>query len=81
MHQTEEIAERCSTKKLFWKILQNSCKKTVGISLLTLIWVGFLGFALRWEGEGEINPLSKTRQIYARNLKFGTIFGSHTHVA
>ena len=41
------------------------------LSLLTLIWMGFL--RVRFEGVGGQNyRLSKTRWNYARNLKFGT---------
>ena len=49
---------------------------------LTLIWVGFLGVRFEVEGRGraggKTTPLSKTRENYARNFKFGTYTHTHT---
>ena len=48
------------------------------LSLLTLIWVGFLGVRFEaWSGGGGVK-ITKTRFNYARNLKFGAYL--HTHI-
>ena len=38
---------------------------------LTIIWVGLLGLCFEVGEEGKLPYLSKIRQSYARNLKFG----------